>query len=106
MRLTELNPRWYAHGDSPDIVGVTFDCPCCAPGGKVNSLGVMYRPRLGVLFKQEIDRDGLPNEIHWTRAGIKWDRTGDTFDTLSLTPSVDASKWGHWHGFITNGEIK
>lgn len=36
---------------------------------------------------------------------------GITFDcphcrTLTLTPSVDASKHGHWHGFITNGEIR
>lgn len=28
---------------------------------------------------------------------------GDTFDNLTLTPSVDRSGDGHWHGFITNG---
>ncbi len=103
MRLLDLNPRWYSYGDSPDIVGITFDCPCCAPDGKVSSLGTKYRPRLGVLFVNEIDRDGLPNDVHWTRGGRKWTRTGETFETLSLTPSIDASSFGHWHGCITNG---
>lgn len=92
MRLSDLNPRWFTQGESPDIVGITFDCPCCA--GKT---------RLGVLFVEEIDRDGLPNDTHWTRKGVKWHRTGDTFENLTLTPSVDASGFGHWHGSVTNG---
>jgi hypothetical protein len=29
-----------------------------------------------------------------------------TFDNISITPSLDGSKGGLWHGFITNGEIK
>ncbi len=39
---------------------------------------------------------------------VYWQRTGDTFETLTLTPSVDAASHGvgHWHGFITNGEIR
>lgn len=106
MKLTDLNPHWYTCEGSPDIVGITFDCPCCGPEGKVQSDGSKYRPRLGVLFIEEIDRDGLPNNVHWSREGKKWHRTGETFDTLSLTPSVDCSHWGHWHGFITNGEAQ
>jgi hypothetical protein len=31
---------------------------------------------------------------------------GDGFGDLSLSPSVDASKYGHWHGTITRGEIR
>jgi hypothetical protein len=37
--------------------------------------------------------------------GILWRREGDTFDTLTLSPSVDASPSGHWHGFVRNGEV-
>ena len=48
MRLTDLNPRWYAHGDSPDIVGITFDCPCC--GGKT---------RIGVRAVPATDRESI-----------------------------------------------
>lgn len=37
--------------------------------------------------------------------GCIWDLLGqDDFETLTLTPSIDASASGHWHGFITNGE--
>ena len=33
-----------------------------------------------------------------------WMRTGDTFETLSLLPSVNAGA-PHWHGSITNGSL-
>ena len=37
-----------------------------------------------------------------------WQRTGDTFESLTLTPSIlrrrDRGGCG-WHGFITNGEV-
>jgi hypothetical protein len=106
MKLSELDPRWFTQRESPDLIGVTFDCPCCGPDGKATSLGTKYRPRLGVLFVEEIDRDGLPNDVHWTVAGKKWHRTGETFDTLTLSPSIDCSAFGHWHGHVTNGEVK
>lgn len=32
-------------------------------------------------------------------------RTGDTFETLTLSPSVGFGSIGHWHGHIINGEI-
>jgi hypothetical protein len=28
------------------------------------------------------------------------------FGSISVTPSLDASSSGHWHGMITNGECK
>ena len=28
-----------------------------------------------------------------------------TFETMTVTPSLDGSAAGNWHGFITNGEI-
>jgi hypothetical protein len=37
-----------------------------------------------------------------------WTRTGEDFETLTLTPSIhsDPAKGGcGWHGFITNGEV-
>jgi hypothetical protein len=40
------------------------------------------------------------NEFAWT-----FPSSGD-FATMTVTPSIDASRsgGGHWHGFITNGE--
>lgn len=34
-----------------------------------------------------------------------WERTGDTFDTLTLKPSIQRVGGCAWHGFITNGEV-
>ena len=28
------------------------------------------------------------------------------FATMTITPSIDASASGNWHGFIVNGEIR
>lgn len=53
------------------------------------------------MFKVSLDGAPAPNS-----GSFKWEREGDTFETLTLKPSVDASGWGHWHGWITNGEVK
>jgi len=37
--------------------------------------------------------------------GYLWQRTGETFEDMTLSPSIDASNSGHWHGHITNGEV-
>jgi hypothetical protein len=99
MRLTEFNPRWVIDGDivvggqnvhnlQRQGMGLSFDCPCCR------------ETRLAVYLQNPID-GGLPSDD-----GQLWTRVGETFDTLTLSPSVDASKHGHWHGVIVNGEVK
>lgn len=67
-------------------MGISCDCPCGC-----NQL--LYVP-----FKNPID-GGPPLE-----AGFGWTRTGDTFETLTLTPSILRGGCG-WHGFITAGQI-
>jgi hypothetical protein len=101
MRLTELNPRWT--GTGAIITGLTFDCPHCRI------------QRLGIMFQNAIDLEGwLEKGCTRHHSDYEWDRTGETFDTMSLSPSIDTSQppdihridfEGHWHGFITNGEI-
>lgn len=115
MRLIDLAPRWFAlsgrHGQ-----GVTFACPHCTGP-------VAERTRLAAAFANPLDGGApidLAPKVLWpalapapTNApgivtvppGVHWTREGDAFDTLSLTPSIDASRSGHWHGFITNGAI-
>jgi hypothetical protein len=44
--------------------------------------------------------------IGTNKDGVLWQRTGDDFEDLTLTPSIDASNSGHWHGFITGGQIQ
>ncbi len=97
MKLLELNPRWVGLDNASFIFGISFDCP------------TKREQRLVVFFDPPIDPFG------WTEKGIVlptfeghkvWKREGDTFESLSLTPSIDASRYELWHGFITKGEIK
>lgn len=90
MKLTELNPRWMIETKEFEArlgMGISFDCPHCR------------KQRLGVFFKNPIDghapalRDNL------------WQRGGVLFENLTITPSIDCSATGCWHGHITNGEI-
>lgn len=112
MRLVDLDPRWWTHSlEDGGIHGLTFQCPHCRT------------VRLGVAFANPIGA-GTPKRMRPPTPGIDheneqvgtcdhadhgsepiWQRTGETFDALTLTPSVDASHFGHWHGFINNGAI-
>ena len=98
MKLIDLHPR-FCNAGGPGITrngepvplqtgaGLICDCPC--------GCGV----ELYVPFSNSIgtgpDRDG-------------WQRTGETFETLTLHPSIrrDHKKGGcGWHGWIRNGEV-
>lgn len=99
MKLTDLNPRWVGlnnwSSESVYFIGVSFDSPTT---GK----------RLAVLFTPSIDPEGLAAKYQWGDffpEAKKWARTGDTFETLTLTPSLDFSAHGEWHGHITNGNV-
>jgi hypothetical protein len=96
MRLTDLNPRWIGFKDATLHYGVSFDCP------------TDRNRRLVVHFQPPIDPEGWLQRgvaIPTDREQFVWNRQGDTFETLTLSPSVDASKYGLWHGHIRNGEI-
>jgi hypothetical protein len=100
-RLVDLHPVWVGAGGegirnadgSPAPartgIGVSFDCPdgcgkhCFIP------------------FENPLD-GGPP--IHPVSA--QWKRTGDTFETLTLRPSLQRLGGCRWHGYITNGEAK
>jgi len=110
VKLTDLNPRWIGAGGSGvtqngqpvprrEGVGVMFNCPC----GKHGDDNPVYVPFANPL-------DGGP--AYDPKPGRGWQRTGDTFETLTLTPSILRVPSGDgpwdcaWHGFITNGEIQ
>lgn len=107
MRLTDLDPRWCCdaeiviggikqHFENRRGMAVSFECPCCA-GRESND---PKKSRLAVWFANPID--GLPPTDD---AKSLWHREGESFENLTLSPSVDASEFGHWHGFIRNGEV-
>lgn len=96
--LTDLDPRWVEH-DGRDGLGVSFRCPGCS-----------IDHRIAVFFANPLDDgDQLPGMLGWQRIG-------DTFETLTLTPSIRIYDHGspdaapvagreHWHGFITKGMV-
>ena len=104
MKLVDLDPRWVGAGgegitrDGQPVperhgVGVTFLCPC-------RSCGI----RCYVPFANPLD-GGPAYEVDCAC----WQRTGETFDALTLTPSIlrSTDKGGcGWHGFVTNGEVR
>lgn len=97
MRLTDLEPRWYAVRVD-ERHGITFGCPHCAESGQRLAIALHMD---GTNFDADPTnpQQFAADENVWTVA------SGDSFENLTLTPSVDASKAGHWHGHITNGEI-
>jgi hypothetical protein len=94
LKITDLAARFMNDSDGNVGVGVEMDCPCgshcCLP---------LYVPFAVAL-------DGKPT-AHGDRG---WQRSGDTLETLTLTPSVQrlprAGETCAWHGYITNGEAR
>ena len=93
MKLTDLNPTFVSgSGGVRKGIGIIFDCPC----GKCGTL-------CGVEFRNPIDGGPLYDPAR----NAHWQRTGETFESLTLTPSIHRSGAGGcgWHGYITNGEV-
>jgi hypothetical protein len=82
MKLLELEPRWFSFEKGGPRVGLTFLCPHCRV------------ERLGVVFHHRGHKDFV-----WMIC------SAESFGVLTLMPSIDASRRGHWHGFITGGEV-
>ena len=95
MKLHELNPRWIVVEKNTEEVGITFDCPCC----RTQRLGVFFHD-----IGEEVQDDNFLR-AHNLDINHIWNRQGKTFATITLSPSIDVSAKGHWHGFITNGNI-
>lgn len=108
MRLTELSPKWVGINDQGRTahIGIGFQCPHCR------------EQRLVVFFRPYIDPDNIvplnmwrlpdaPNPNTGTIAPVNWwNRIGETYESLTLSPSVDVGAAGHWHGHIQDGEVK
>ena len=107
MRLIDLEPNWVGAGgegiydkDKNPVpkrhgVAISFNCPC---GRTDRDNG--HSSRVVVMFTNPID-GGEP-----IRNRTTWQRTGETFEDLTLTPSILRVGGCAWHGFITNGEVK
>lgn len=102
MKFTELNPQWVGTGGEGitdkdgnpvpyrEKVAIIFKCPCGSEKCGDCCISVANPPD----GKGPMDRSAL------------WKMTGDSFENLTLTPSIQRlGNTCHWHGFITNGEV-
>jgi hypothetical protein len=87
-------------------MGLTFWCPHCVGTPGATRLGVAFaNPLDGGKSEKMVEHHDGHGQVVPHAPEPEWQRSGETFAVLTLTPSVDSSKSGHWHGFITNGEV-
>ena len=124
MKLVDLHPNWIISRGGIGVLGerrgmgIIFDCPVHASVPPADSrCGCL----VGVMFENPIDGGPKCDASCATRntkgEPVYWQRTGETFETLTLAPSIRVFDVGsgpngevvhttHWHGFITNGEVR
>lgn len=72
-RLVDCNPQWVSYASIAVVDGVRFDCP----EGHADCVHVIpFTPAL----------DGSSD--HAMEPGRGWQRTGEVFETLTLSPSI------------------
>lgn len=119
MKLTELDPQWLERDGKR--VGVMFLCPHCRKRyltvfwvgmriwGEWLEGPKLYAGQMGYI-REALDRiiaaGGRERAVVPCEENYAWAREGDDFNTLTITPSLDVSRSGDWHGHITEGEIK
>lgn len=128
MRLADLDPRWLIlQGRRVGLIFISpadrkyrqtcfveklplFTCEACKGLDRWScdhsQMGAIRHSCPDLLR----DEDGWANDVQLCRKDFAWvaapalDQA--SFDNLSITPSIDGSAGGLWHGFITAGEIK
>lgn len=108
MRLVDLEPKWLVKDGQR--VGFIFRCPT-RPEKCWQSCFYDSPPRreqwamfADVAKGDDEDREFGHPDIQGAREGTRWTIAGE-FENLTVTPSIDGSPGGNWHGHITNGEI-
>ncbi len=93
MKLTDLHPEFI---DDHGRVGVALICDCPCGKGNLDNGGALCVP-----FSNPLDK-GTSTESKG------WQRSGETFETLTLMPSIRRLSSPcdcRWHGWIQNGEV-
>jgi hypothetical protein len=104
-RLVDLFAEWIIRNGRQ--VGVKFACPSCPQVEGAVTLCVLFEnpPDGGLPWP---DDDAIcgnnPVLVEGVRHVLRWARTGETLEMLTLSPSVDCSACGHWHGIVAQGE--
>lgn len=116
MKLADLRPKWFAE-QGRQGQGIVFLCPHCHGAEKPTWLCVAFSNpldggtpfpigKIGTLMNVLYEGEIVPKGQPVCPPGTLWSRSSDSFETLSIMPSVDASPAGCWHGFVTDGGIR
>ncbi len=104
-RLLDFSPEWVIKDG--ERVGFTFISPAnpkmrqsCFPNPPPSNEQMRL---FDLMYGEDAIVQGCNPSQHWQIAG---GIGGADFSTISVTPSLDGSAGGLWHGFITNGEIR
>ena len=100
MKLLDLEPSWIEHDGRR--VAIIFRCPCCL-GGKTRWWLTCFFEPAGTLPKYIADDMKGDDMVIGCNPLAGWSRTNDDFASMTITPSIDASAAGHWHGNFTAG---
>lgn len=109
MRLLDLDPQWIV--ENGRRVGFTFVSPKGTSGGKRVERQSCFADPPAIRTQLE-----MFEQLHGENAIVqpcnpraKWNIAGGIdaadFASISVTPSLDGSAGGLWHGYITNGQI-
>jgi hypothetical protein len=112
VKLIEMKPKWvqplnWADQAPPFYIGLSFLCPHCTHAA-CPTCGQMRGKRMAVHFWPPVDPQGAMGKLfEWPKPTVRTHErvSGDTFDTLTIEPSIGFEVDGHWHGRITNGEF-
>lgn len=113
-RLTDWSPHWVNLSGAADgvlaYIGISFLCPHCTHS-PCPTCGAQRGKRVAVSFWPPIipPNQAYPDLVRQSVESIPHNNfhqrvSGETFDTLTLNPSIGFDP--HWHGSITNGEVR
>ena len=103
-RLTDLDPFWLVKDGRR--VGFSFVCPADSRWRQI-----VLAERVKTSEQWALTNAVRPHSAENTQtAGVSWTIAGGienaSFDTMTVTPSVDGSAGGLWHGWIRDGEAR
>ena len=101
MRLTELGPIWLSENM------FAFRCPHCLKTWltcKNSAIGAEEQRDLAIAAR--LEPTGPRYGAVLSKPSLAWNWDENDFANMTVTPSIDASASGHWHGCITKGQIK
>lgn len=103
MKLVDLEPQWLERDGWR--FGFIFRSP--TNGDWLQSCFTEPTPRREQFAL--LAATGRGTHVQPCNPSAKWTIAGGiasaAFETMTVTPSLDGSAGGLWHGFITNGEI-